>query len=70
MHELARGRDGRRGGGEASMRDEIVFGVRILDTTQIGRRIALFFRRRCNHLRFQRITTAKLNALLANAFGV
>lgn len=28
------------------------------------------FRRQCNDSTFQRITTAKLNALLANAFGV
>ena len=30
----------RRGGREASMRDETVFGVRILDSTQIRRLIA------------------------------
>jgi len=36
----ARCRGGRRGGREASMRDETVFCVRILDTTQIRRLIA------------------------------
>jgi hypothetical protein len=43
MHEPARCRGGRRGGREASIRDEIVFGVRILDTTQIRRLIAFPF---------------------------
>ena len=40
MHKPECPRDGRRGGREASMRDETVFDVRILGTTQIRRRIA------------------------------
>ena len=40
MHEPARWKGSRRGDREASIRDEIVFRVRILDTTQIRRRIA------------------------------
>jgi len=40
MHEPARWKGSRRGDREASIRDEIVFRARILDTTQIRRRIA------------------------------
>ncbi len=46
---------------EVPLRDEIVFCVRIFDTTQFRRQIGFFFRHRSNDLMFQRIMTAKLD---------
>jgi len=42
MHERSRCRGGRRGGGEAPMRDKTLLCVRILDTMQVRRLIAFF----------------------------
>jgi hypothetical protein len=53
---------GRRGGREASMRDETVFRVTNSGHHANPSSDRVFFRRRCNDSMFQRITTARLDA--------
>jgi hypothetical protein len=58
MHEPARCRGGRRGHRQASMREETLFRVTNSRYHANPSSDPVFFRRRCNDLTFQRITTA------------